>query len=66
MTLIGAAANVFLSILKLIVGMITGSASLIADAGHGCSDLIVDGLCMLAVKAGCATPLAHKERRCHN
>lgn len=50
-TFLGAASNVFLSLLKLAVGLLTGSASLIADAGHSCSDLIVDAVCLLAVKA---------------
>ena len=49
--LLGAVSNVVLSVLKLVVGLLAGSASLIADAGHSCSDLIVDGVCMLAVNA---------------
>ena len=49
--LLGAASNVVLSVLKLVIGLVAGSASLIADAGHSCSDLLVDGVCMLAVNA---------------
>uniref|UniRef100_A0A7S0HXI8 Cation efflux protein transmembrane domain-containing protein n=1 Tax=Phaeocystis antarctica TaxID=33657 RepID=A0A7S0HXI8_9EUKA len=49
--LLGAASNVVLSVLKLAVGLLAGSASLVADAGHSCSDLVVDGVCMLAVNA---------------
>ena len=49
--LLGAASNVVLSVLKLAVGLLAGSASLIADAGHSCSDLVVDAVCMLAVNA---------------
>ena len=49
--LLGAASNVVLSVLKLAVGLLAGSASLIADAGHSCRDLVVDGVGMLAVNA---------------
>ena len=46
---LGAMSNCVLSVLKLVVGLLAGSASLVADAGHSCSDVIVDGVCMLAV-----------------
>lgn len=50
-TLLGAIANVLLSCLKLAVGTISGSASLVADAYHSASDLVVDAVTMLAVYA---------------
>lgn len=49
-TLVGAAMNVFLAALKLGAGMVAGSASLVADAGHSLSDLITDAVCMLALR----------------
>lgn len=50
-TLLGAVANVLLSLLKLVVGTLSGSASLVADAYHSASDLLVDAVTMLAVNA---------------
>ena len=50
-TLLGAAANVLLSLLKLVVGTLSGSASLVADAYHSGSDLLVDAVTMVAVHA---------------
>jgi len=50
-TLLGAAVNVALSLLKLVVGTMSGSASLVADAYHSGSDLLVDAVTMLAVNA---------------
>ena len=49
-TLVGAAMNVFLAALKLGAGMVAGSASLVADAGHSLSDLVTDAVCMLALR----------------
>lgn len=45
---LSAELNVLLSIFKLIAGTLTGSRALIADAYHSCSDLVSDGLAMLA------------------
>ena len=45
---LSAAVNVALSVLKLLAGLATGSAALIADAYHSCSDLVSDGLALLA------------------
>ena len=42
--------NVFLAALKLGAGMVAGSASLVADAGHSLSDLVTDAVCMLALR----------------
>ena len=50
-TLLGALTNVLLSALKLVVGTMSGSASLVADAYHSCSDLLVDAVTMAAVHA---------------
>ena len=50
-TALGAVVNVMLSLLKFVVGTASGSASLVADAYHSGSDLLVDGVTMLAVHA---------------
>jgi len=50
-TLLGATVNVLLSLLKLVVGTLSGSASLVADAYHSGSDLLVDAVTMAAVNA---------------
>lgn len=44
----GGVINAVLSLLKLVVGLASGSAALVADAGHSLSDLVSDGLCMWA------------------
>merc|ERR1740124_1880616 len=49
-TLVGAVMNVLLAALKLGAGMLAGSASLVADAGHSLSDLVTDAVCMLALR----------------
>ena len=49
-TLVGAAMNVILAALKLGAGLLAGSASLVADAGHSLSDLVTDAVCMLALR----------------
>jgi len=50
-TLLGAAVNVLLLLLKLVVGSLSGSAALVADAYHSGSDLLVDAVTMFAVNA---------------
>lgn len=47
-TMAGVVTNIALSGLKAAAGCVTGSASLIADAGHSLSDLLSDGLALLA------------------
>ncbi len=47
-TLVGAAINLFLSIIKILFGYIGQSQSLIADGIHSLSDLISDGMVLLA------------------
>ncbi|KAI8873449.1 hypothetical protein GQ42DRAFT_117895 [Ramicandelaber brevisporus] len=41
-TLVGLVANVFLTSVKGVAGVLTNSAALIADAGHSLSDLVSD------------------------
>jgi len=50
-TLLGAVVNIALSLLKFVVGTLSGSVSLVADAYHSGSDLLVDAVTMLAVNA---------------
>lgn len=49
-TLVGAAINLFLSIIKVLFGYISQSQALIADGVHSLSDLISDGLVLLAAQ----------------
>ena len=49
-TLVGAAINLFLSFIKIVFGYISQSQSLIADGIHSLSDLISDGLVLIAAK----------------
>ena len=49
-TLVGAAINLFLSFIKILFGYIAQSQSLIADGIHSLSDLISDGLVLIAAK----------------
>ena len=47
-TLVGAAVNLFLSVIKIVVGYIAQSQSLIADGIHSFSDLLSDVLVWFA------------------
>lgn len=47
-TLIGAAVNILLTLLKIVIGVIGQSQALIADGLHSLSDLISDGVVYLA------------------
>jgi len=49
-TLVGALINVVLSVLKVAFGIIGQSQSLIADGVHSISDLISDGMVLVAAK----------------
>jgi cation diffusion facilitator family transporter len=49
-TLVGAAVNLFLSVIKILFGYIAQSQSLIADGIHSLSDLISDGMVLVAAK----------------
>ncbi len=51
-TLIGALFNTMLAILKMIVGVIGHSSALFADGLHSLSDLLTDGLVIVAAKFG--------------
>lgn len=49
-TWVGAAVNFVLAFLKLFAGVTGRSAAMIADAGHSFSDLISDGVTLLALR----------------
>src|SRR3989338_236132 len=51
-TLIGAAVNIFLAILKMLTGWLGNSQALFADGIHSFSDLLTDVLVLYAAKAG--------------
>lgn len=51
-TILGAVVNILLSASKLGVGIITGSASLLADGWHSFGDLLSDALCWVSYKIG--------------
>ncbi len=51
-TYVGAAVNVFLSVIKIGMGIIGHSAALIADGIHSLSDLLSDLFVIVAIKMG--------------
>jgi cation diffusion facilitator family transporter len=51
-TVVCAAGNLFLSVVKIVIGVIGHSQALIADGIHSLSDLASDGLVLVAVKFG--------------
>ena len=51
-TVVGAAVNVVLAVLKLVFGWLGHSQALIADGLHSFSDLISDGVVLVAAKHG--------------
>ncbi len=51
-TYVGAAVNVFLSVIKISIGIIGQSAALIADGIHSLSDLLSDLFVIVAIKMG--------------
>lgn len=53
---VNATVNTLLAIFKIIVGMVGHSSALIADGIHSFSDLISDGLVLIASKAGTKHP----------
>ncbi|WP_246131615.1 cation diffusion facilitator family transporter [Pistricoccus aurantiacus] len=55
-TLIGAALDTLLGIAKVAVGMMVGSAALIADGIHSFSDLVTDGFVLAATHFGQQAP----------
>ncbi len=55
-TLVGAACDLFLSVIKIVGGIIANSQALIADGVHSLSDLITDGFVLLAARHAHAAP----------
>src|SRR3990167_5156323 len=55
-TLIGAAVNLLLSIVKILFGWLGHSTALVADGIHSFSDLATDFLVLFATKAGSNAP----------
>uniref|UniRef100_UPI000289CE14 cation diffusion facilitator family transporter n=1 Tax=Halomonas sp. KM-1 TaxID=590061 RepID=UPI000289CE14 len=55
-TLIGAVVDLTVGLLKLITGLLVGSAALIADGIHSFSDLVTDGFVMAATHYGRQEP----------
>ncbi len=55
-TFVNASVNFFLAIVKILVGWIGCSHSLIADGLHSLSDLIGDGLVYIAARIGSQSP----------
>lgn len=51
-TYVGALVNVFLTIIKIGIGVLGQSASLIADGFHSLSDLVSDFVVIVAIKLG--------------
>ena len=51
-TLVGAAANLLLSIIKLLGGIFGNSTAMIADAAHSLSDLLTDAVVLFTHKIG--------------
>ncbi|MCD4813883.1 cation diffusion facilitator family transporter [bacterium] len=51
-TLAGLVVNLVLALVKALVGMVSGSIALIADAIHSLSDLATDGVVFIGVKFG--------------
>jgi len=55
-TLLAAVVNLVLSILKLLFGIVTQSAALVADAAHSLSDLLSDAVTMLTLSVAQIPP----------
>ena len=55
-TYVGALVNIFLTIIKIGMGVLGQSASLIADGVHSLSDLISDFFVIIAIKLGSREP----------
>ncbi|MDH5682021.1 MAG: cation diffusion facilitator family transporter, partial [Spirochaetota bacterium] len=49
-TLIGVVVNILLSIIKYVIGVLSGSSALIADATHSVSDYITDMAVLVGLK----------------
>lgn len=55
-TYLGLVINVFLSVIKIVVGFFAGSLALIADGLHSLSDLATDVAVLLGVRLGSKAP----------
>ncbi|SDM92663.1 cation diffusion facilitator family transporter [Franzmannia pantelleriensis] len=55
-TLIGAVIDTVLGVAKVVVGLIVGSAALVADGVHSFSDLVTDGFVLAATHFGRQAP----------
>jgi len=55
-TIVGAAVNIVLSALKMVFGIVGQSQALFADGLHSLSDLVSDGIVLLAVRHGNREP----------
>ena len=51
-TYVGALVNIFLTVIKIVVGILGQSTSLIADGFHSLSDLVSDLVVIVAIKLG--------------
>ena len=55
-TLVGAAVNIFLILIKFIAGIFGNSQALIVDAAHSVSDLFTDAVVLFGLKIGRKAP----------
>jgi cation diffusion facilitator family transporter len=55
-TYLGIASNIFLAIIKAVVGLTAGSMALIADSVHSISDVVTDAALLLGVHFGSKEP----------
>ncbi|MBN2271122.1 MAG: cation transporter, partial [Sedimentisphaerales bacterium] len=55
-TYLSIATNIGLSAIKLVVGLLTGSLALVADAIHSLSDLATDGAVLVGIYFGSKKP----------
>jgi hypothetical protein len=55
-TYLGIVANVFLAVVKAVVGLTAGSMALIADSIHSISDMVTDVALLLGVHFGSKEP----------
>ncbi|MBT5686707.1 MAG: cation transporter [Gammaproteobacteria bacterium] len=51
-TLVGAAVDLVLGVLKVFLGVVENSQALVADGIHSISDLVTDGMVLVAVRQG--------------
>jgi cation diffusion facilitator family transporter len=55
-TYLGAGLNLFLAVLKTVVGLFAGSMALVADGIHSISDMVTDAVLLLGVYFGSKEP----------